>query len=171
MPWSDTTKTTGSTSAARLRFSGETTMHIVNGTYYHQDTPAAVIDVLESVRRNGTRIRLSYGDVETGRDWLEEWDVQGRISRSMGPVKVPILLARTTSVGGPALLEHCILKIRQTGKGGRVLYRHPRHHQPTFTVQPSSVPGYQAEVLANGEVHARFKTTAQANRWIATMTG
>ena len=147
-------------------------MHrIVNGTYYHENTPTAVISVLERARQNGTRIRLSYGDTESGRDWLEEWDVEGRISRSMGPVKVPILLARSTSIGGPALLEHCILKIRQTGKGGRILYRYPQHYLPLFTVRPSSVPGYQAEVLADGQVHARFRTTAQANRWITTMTG
>jgi hypothetical protein len=147
-------------------------MHrIINGTYYHEDTPTAVIDVLERARRNGTRIRLSYGDTETGQDWLEEWDVEGTISRSMGPVKVPILLPRQTSSGGPALLEHCILKIRQTGKGGRVLYRHPQHRLPTFTIHPSSLPGYQAEVLADGQIHARFRTTVQANRWIATMTG
>lgn len=145
-------------------------MHrIVNGTYYHRDTPAVVIDILENARKTGCRIRLSYGDTETGRDWLEENDVEGTIARSMGPVKVPILLARTTSTGGPALLEHCIVKIRQTG--GRILYRNPRHHTPTFTIQPSSVPGYAAEVLADGQVHARFKTAPQANRWIATMTG
>ena len=144
---------------------------IVNGTYYHENTPTAVIDVLQRVRRSGIRIRLSYGNTTTGRDWLEEFDVEGRIARSMGPVKVPILLARTTSSGGPALLEHCIVKIRQTGKGGRVLYRHPQHRLPTFTIQPSSLPGYQAEVLTDGQLHARFKSTAQAKRWVAPMTG
>ena len=147
-------------------------MHqIVNGTYYHHDTPAAVITILEDARRTGTRIRLSYGDTETGRDWLDEWDVEGRVSRSMGPVKVPILLPRRTSIGGPALLEHCIVRIRQTGKGGRVLYKHAHHRLPTFTVQPSSEPDFEAEVLADGQVHARFRTTAQANRWLAKMTG
>lgn len=147
------------------------TYQVINGTYYHQDTPAAVINVLEQARRAGIRIRLSYGDTETGRDWLEEWDVEGRISRSMGPVKVPILLARRTSIGGPAILEHCIVRIRQTGKGGRVLYRHPKHHTPTFTVQPAYESGYEVEVLADGEVHARFRSTAQAHRWLAKMTG
>jgi hypothetical protein len=147
------------------------TYQIVNSTYYHHGTPAAVIDVLEHARKAGTRIRLSYGDTETGHDWLEEFDVEGRISRSMGPVKVPILLARQTSIGGPALLEHCILKIRHTGKGGRVLYRHSHHHLPTFTVQPSSEPGFEAEVLADGQVHARFKTAPEANRWVTKMTG
>jgi hypothetical protein len=143
---------------------------IVNGTYYHHNTPAAVIQVLEQARQTGTRIRLHYGDTETGRDWLDEFGVEGRIGRSMGPVKVPILLARTTSIGGPALLEHCVVKIRRSGKGGRTLYRHPKHHMPTFAVQHSTEPGYEAEVLADGQVHARFKTATQANHWIVRMT-
>lgn len=143
---------------------------VIDGTYYHQDTPAAVITILEQARRAGTRIRLRYGDTETGWDWLDEFHVEGRIGRSMGPVKVPILLARRTSIGGPALLEHCVVKIRQTGKSGTTIYCHPKYTVPTLVVQRSSEPGYEAEVLADGKVHARFRTAAQANRWIETMT-
>lgn len=143
---------------------------VIDGTYYHRDTPAEVIDALEGVRRSGARIRLRYGDTETGRDWLDEFDVEGRIGRSMGPVKVPILLDRRTSSGGPALLEHCIVTIRQTGKDGRTLFRHPKYHTPALVVQRSSEPGYEADVLANGKIHARFRTTAQANRWMRKMT-
>lgn len=143
---------------------------IVNGTYYHRDTPAEVISVLEEARKSGTRIRLRYGDTKTGRDWLDEFDVEGRISRSMGPVEVPILLARRTSSGGPALLEHCIVKIRKTGKGGRIFYRHPKYNLPALVVRCCLEPGYEAEVLADGKAHARFKTAAQANRWMEKMT-
>lgn len=143
---------------------------VVNGTYYHKDTPAVVVDVLEQARKGGTRIRLRYGDTETGRDWLDEFDVEGRIGRSMGPIKVPILLARRTSTGGPALLEHCLVKVRQTGKDGRTLYRHQTYHTPALVVQRSSEPGYEVEVLADGEVHARFQAFLAANRWIEKMT-
>jgi len=147
------------------------TYQVTNGTYYHRDAPATVIDVLERARKTGSRIRLHYGDTETGRDWLDEFNVEGRIGRSMGPIKVPILLARRTSSGGPALLEHCIVKIRPARSGGRILYRHPRYHMPTFTVRPSTEPGFEAEVLADGHVHARFKSAKQATRWVARMTG
>jgi len=147
------------------------TYQVINGTYYHRDAPATVIDVLERARKTGSRIRLHYGDTETGRDWLDEFDVEGRIGRSMGPIKVPLLLARRTSSGGPALLEHCIVKIRPTEKGGRVFYRHPKYLMPTFTVRPSTEPGFEAEVLADGQVHARFRSAKQATRWIVRMTG
>lgn len=147
------------------------TYQVIDGTYYHRDAPAAVIQVLEQARKTRTRIRLHYGDTESGQDWLDEFDVEGRIGRSMGPVKVPILLAKSTSSGGPALLEHCIVKIRRTGKDGRTLYRHPKHHLPTFTVRPSTEPGFEVEVLTDGKVHARFPTATHARRWIAKMTG
>lgn len=143
---------------------------VVNGTFYHRDTPAAVINALEHARKAGTRIRLRYGDTESGRDWLDEFDVEGQIGRSMGPVKVPILLARSTSSGGPALLENCIVKIRQTGKDGRTLFRHPKYHTPALVVRSSSEFGYETEVLSDGAVHARFRTAVQAHRWMRKMT-
>lgn len=51
--------------------------NVVNGTSYHAETPAAVIEVLERARQNRTRLHVSYGDAATGKDWLEEWDIAG----------------------------------------------------------------------------------------------
>jgi hypothetical protein len=78
-------------------------------THFHTETPPAVRRILESARQSGTRLRVFYGDAKTGAPWLEESDVLGRIGRSMGPVRVPLILARANSSGGPALLEslHC----------------------------------------------------------------
>ena len=103
---------------------------IVDGTHYHQETPTAIVDVLERVRNSGQRIRLHYGDTETGRDWGDVHDVTGRIGRSMGPVKVPILLYNARSMGGGAILDHCIVRIRPAGNdrgAGADLYRHPNY--------------------------------------------
>ena len=51
---------------------------IVNEITYHDETPKAVIDILERVRADRTRIRIHYGDVRTGRDWLDTCGVAGR---------------------------------------------------------------------------------------------
>jgi hypothetical protein len=103
---------------------------IVNGTTYGGQTPRAVIDVLESARANGQRLRLHWGDTSTGQDWGDVNDVTGRIGRSMGPTRVPILLHNTRSTGGGAILDHCIVKIT-TSAGGHVLYQHPTYTPPT----------------------------------------
>lgn len=46
---------------------------VVNGISYHENTPDAVIRVLENAMRTNKRIRIFYGDTETDTDlWIEE---------------------------------------------------------------------------------------------------
>ena len=101
----------------------------VNGTSYHEGTPHAVVAALETARIAGLRIVIAYGDSATGRDWGESIDTAGHLSRSRGPVKVPILLKSKRSSGGGALLDHCIVRIRESSGAKRELYRHPAYHE------------------------------------------
>ncbi len=106
-------------------------MNIVNGTHYHDKTSQDVIDVLEKARDRQWRIRVHYGNTLIGQDWNEQLDVTGRIGRSMGPVKVPILLYDKRAIGGAPMLDHCIVRIRfsnQQKAKGNDLYRHPNYH-------------------------------------------
>lgn len=57
---------------------------IVSGTFYDERTPDEIIRVLEAARLNRTRLHISLGDTETGRDWLEEWDTHGYIGHRRG---------------------------------------------------------------------------------------
>lgn len=93
----------------------------INGTSYDVRTNDKIINVLEKCRRNGTRIILDYGDTETGESWNEVYDITGRLGRSTGNVKIPILLHNSRSIGGGAILDHCIIGIKES-KGGKVLY-------------------------------------------------
>ena len=99
------------------------TYQIVNGTHYHVETPSEVVRVLEGVRHDRRRIRLVLGDPKTGQDWNKQHDVTGYVGRSMGPIKVPLLIHNRRSFGGPAILDHCVIGIRETGKDGRLLYQ------------------------------------------------
>jgi len=72
---------------------------IVNGTSYNEKTPRAVVDILERVRQSRERICIRYGDPATGRDWGDP-RMCGRISRSTGTVKIPLLIKTARSTGG-----------------------------------------------------------------------
>lgn len=95
---------------------------IVDGTYYDARTPDAVISVLEMSRKTKTRLRLDYGDTNTGQSWGEQYDILGHIGRSTGSIKIPLLIHNSRSIGGGGILDYCIIKISES-KGGRVLYR------------------------------------------------
>ena len=144
---------------------------IVNGTTYNDKTPKKVVQVLEDARKIGTRLRLFYGDTETGRAWLEEHDVTGRIGRSTGQIKIPLLIHNRRSMGGPGLLDHCIVKIA-TASGGLLLYQHPSFSLPKLEkryIGPESAT-HNWEVTADGSVQARFRTETQADRYIKFFT-
>lgn len=106
-------------------------MNIVNGTHYHEKTPQDVIDVLEEARAKRWRLRIYYGNTLIGRDWNEEYDVLGRVGRSTGPLKVPLLLYNRRSICGSPMLDHCIVRIRFSNMDlnrGDDLYRHHNYH-------------------------------------------
>ena len=94
----------------------------VGGTFYKKNTPMKLIEVLERVREDRTRIVVDYGDIKTGRSWGEVNDIKGYIGRSTGEIKIPLLVFNSRSMGGGALLDNCILSIKTT-KGSRTLYK------------------------------------------------
>lgn len=159
---------------------------VVNGTYYRDKTPQAVVDILESHRNSGRRIAIHYGYTEhdgggpTGRDWLEEYDMRGKAGRSTGRIKVPLIIPDDDS-GGPAVLDHCIVRIRD-GRG-RDAYRHPQYHHGRITIGPPNndhvktcghcghTQGeiYRSAVYVDGSLHVQFGRHDDAARWCRHM--
>lgn len=165
---------------------GDKTYKVCNGTYYDGETPDAVIEVLETARLRGQRVRIFLGDRETGRDWQEEYFVTGTVNRSMGPVHLPLLIAKINDLGGPAISDACIVKIMQ---GHRVVYQHPKYHAPSYhtwqphtrdgdPAQPKGLPVRVDAAWSNGDGTlgpwtnvANFATWKKAARWVQFMLG
>lgn len=95
---------------------------------YNIETPIKVIEAIEKAFINRTRVTLDYGHKDTGKSWGEVFDITGRIGRSTGTIKIPLLVYNTRSMGGGALLSHCIVKM-STSAGNNTLYQHP-NYQP-----------------------------------------
>jgi hypothetical protein len=142
----------------------------MTSTHYASDTPQTVRDILESARESGRRLRIFYGDAATGRDWMEESDVIGTIGRSTGAVRVPLMIAGARSLGGPQLLDHCIVRILDVATK-RELYRHPRYNLPTLEIDEPATPDYKASVNANGTLHAQFRSAKSAAHYVAFLRG
>lgn len=93
---------------------------VLNGTTYDTMTNENVANVMEQCRENKTRVHIHYGDTHTCEYWS---DVEtGTIGRSMGPMKIPIIVHNARSMGGSGILTRCVLKITTTRKPFTVLY-------------------------------------------------
>lgn len=143
----------------------------IKETWYHASTPKAVRNVLERVMESRTRVRIHLGDAVTGRSWMDEYDVVGRIGRSTGITKIPLLVAEGED-GGPGLLDHCIVRI-QHARTGVDIYRHPSFHTPEMWIKDTEdEPEYPVAVEVDGKgTVARFKDHTRAERWVAFMKG
>lgn len=98
---------------------------VYNDTWYWFDTPDRVIQILDGAMKNHERIRVFYGDTETGRDWCEFFDTIGYVSRSCGNFKIPLLINNSRSIGGTSILDGNIVKITIDKV---VVYQHPNYH-------------------------------------------
>ena len=144
----------------------------VNGLYFDPRTPDKVCEVLSlynHMRRTGRarRLRVWYGDTDTGRCWMEEHDVTGYVGRSTGSKPIPLLIHNSRSDGGSAILDHCIVRITARNPHVHridVLYTHPDFHIPTITIEGTSV-------LFDDKLQANFTTEKQAQRYAAFMSG
>lgn len=140
------------------------------GTWFDPDTPKPVCSILERYRKSGDMLRIFYGNSETGRDWMQENDVVGYIGRSLGPQKIPLLIADGER-GGPGILDHCIVRIIDVDSR-KELYRHPRYHHGDMEIRPATCgKPYTHGVWVDGKNHANFRSYGTAAQWVAFMTG
>lgn len=141
----------------------------LNETCHHPDALPAVCKVIDRCITNGTRVRLFYGDTDTGRDWGEENDVLGTIGRSAGPLKSPILVPKGEHAG-TTITEHCLVKLMDADTR-RVLWVHERYQTPTFSITEDAAPKLPFKATMNGQSKARFASFAKAAAWVAFMSG
>lgn len=133
---------------------------VVNGTSYNNGTDEKLINVLERAKNNRTRIKVYFGDTETGKNWNEEHDTIGYVGRTSGQIKCLILVFNARSFGGGILSTDNILKVRTTK--GSVLYTHPKFTQTTVEIEPSDKDGYLFNTIVDGQLYGRHTNLKQA---------
>ena len=133
-------------------------------------------NVLSSLVHSDRRVRIWYGDIETGRSYNDIYDVTGRIERSTGKIAIPILIKNSRSYGG-ALFDDYIVRIDDI-KEKRTLYRLDNFHiedMKVYELFGDANFNYQVAKLSEDsgewEVLASFKTEQQAHNYVAFMRG
>jgi len=139
----------------------KTTYKEINGTWFNIETPDSVCHVLNNYLHTNKRVKIYLGDVKTGKDWHEEHDTMGTIGRSTGDVKIPLLITTSRSHGGGAILDHCILKIKEI-KTGYVPYCAENYIAPTMQIVKSDLPEYEYNLNINGSLYSRHHSLRSA---------
>jgi len=148
------------------------------GFWFSINAPKRVRDCIANAyldRPSGIRIRIHLGDAETGRIWLEKHDVIGYIGRSTGSQKIPLLIHNRRSIGGSAILDHCILGIQEVTTK-QWLYKADNFTMPVLYVDSyhSQKPvGYEYVVSRDDDKNyqAAFKTFKESDNYIRFMRG
>jgi hypothetical protein len=135
----------------------------VNGTFFHEETDNKICEILVNAQATRQRLKFYFGDTATGKSWNEENDTIGTVGRSTGTIKIPLLIKTSRSYGGGAILDHCIVKIKDA-KTGAVLYQHENYSGPKVEIIPSDMPEYKYNTIVNGELFGRHKTERSAKR-------
>lgn len=151
-----------------------------SGIWFNEKTPEAVMRIISglyhSPNREERRIRIFYGDQETGRSWNEENDVMGFIGRSTGEKKIPLLIHSTRSHGGPAILTDCIIGIILISTK-MWLYKHEKFHTGNWRIAYNyetieSLLPKSASVYCDGTNVANFnKYPVKAEKYVQFMEG
>ena len=141
---------------------------------FNENTCETVKTVLTDCYNKQCRIRIWYGDIDTGMSWLYEYDTTGAIGRSTGQQKIPLLIKNSRSSGGGGILCHCIIRV-DVISSRRTIYEHPLFYVPTLGVYPNldedTKTKYPFIVLKYGTIQARFKSRTSAYNYIDFMNG
>ncbi len=138
-----------------------------NGTCYHAETPADIVSVLEDARVKHTVIRVFLGDTITGLSWNEESDAIGKVRRSTGEIKIPLVVSQGDRYGC-GILDHCIVRIQSRTK---ILYDHTNFHVGIMEVKRGCIKKLPWEVILDGSVQARFELKQMAEKYILFLLG
>jgi hypothetical protein len=158
------------------------TYKVINDTWFDVRTPDEVIHLLELARRLNYYVWFRLGDPATGEDWMDCYAVCGFVGRSMGPIKIPILLRSRRSIGGGGMLTDSIVRLVVHRAGSRGVVPFNRQWQAATYKTPELFVDYVLNYSDNrrtwvvkdktaNTIHGHFKSIVQAKRYIDFITG
>lgn len=163
---------------------------VYNGTFYSAEALDGAILALEYARVNKIRIRIFYAyktteEKENGvKDsefdvlevWNDEFDCIGRLGRSNGDIKIPILLSSSSSCYGSPILDSRTVLVKTTE--GKVLFSADGLKFPEWKVNADSDKKtcellYKTSLMKDFKVYAtcRNEDFQKAVRYLGNLSG
>lgn len=134
----------------------------MNNFCFNENTPLRLQTIISQLYASGERVRIWYGDIETGKAWPEEFDIKGFVGKSIGVEPIPLLINNSRSFGGGGLLAHCIVRIDRI-QGKHTIYQH--------TTFEHGVTVSNNDVLVFGKTHATCSTPEKAQKLADFLSG
>ena len=129
---------------------------------YGPNTSPLVIQALELAKEGGHRIRLWFGNPESGESWEVEHDNIGYVSTNVwGLAEFPVLVHNSRTDIGTRIETWAVVKATVNGI---TVYQHFNFSQPKYSVVADTV-------LIGEDVHRCFKSEQAARRWVDWMYG
>ena len=147
------------------------TYKTVNGMSFDESTPNEVCLILSNANLYGWRIRVFYGDKKTGVCWNDEYDTIGKVGKSTGSTKIPLLIHNSRSTGGGAILDGSIIKIMDVVTK-EVLYLYSGAKFTKFSAQWDVINEEVLVTMGDDKIiYGRCKGMRQARNLAAFMNG
>ena len=128
-----------------------------------------LMSVLSECYRQKRRVRLWYGDRKSGESYFEAFETTGRIGRSYGDFKIPLVIPNSRSWGGGALSIGSLIRVDDI-KARKTLWKVPNYYDKLelFHVKGNKLPW---QVCGRSTTLACFETEEKARRWIDFQQG
>lgn len=141
-----------------------------DGSFDDRCTPPAVIAVLERARlarTPGPLVRLYYGDSDGVSSLFEGFSI-GRVGRSAGQTKIPLLISAIDQCAAAIASERVV----RIDSQGLTLWHHPGFRLPALIEATGENAAAPFELRdSGGQVVRSFPTAAARLRWLAVMAG
>jgi hypothetical protein len=145
---------------------------VYEGTWYNIGTCDGVIYALDKARKAERRVHVLFcypeekdvpqeweSKFSAKEIWLEEYDTVGRISRSCGDIKMPLLIKNSRSYGGGGLLTANIGRIIDV-ETKKVLYNLDGLFSPALNIEEAEggfTLAYKTRKMKDFEAYAMAK--------------
>jgi hypothetical protein len=138
-------------------------------TYFGPRCSDELASALEACRHSGSKVRLVLGDPRTGDTSFDEDGVVGRIGRSCGALRVPLLVEGGQAFGSPIICDRVLAIL--DWETGLPLYRHTSYRPPELRLAFCEHEARPWSVTHKDRTIARFADIGKAGAYIAFMRG